>query len=61
MIARANFGLRNAYRAMPVIRGVIDRRVLINFNCDPALAAKWLMRNVPHEWHTRGRMILEEA
>jgi hypothetical protein len=42
MIARLNFGVRKAYRAMPVIRGVIDRRVLINFNCDPTLAAKWV-------------------
>ena len=57
MSASIGFGVKNAYRAIPVIRGVIDRRVLVNFNCAPDIAATW----VPHPFRpklVRGRAMI---
>jgi hypothetical protein len=57
MSVPVSFVAKNAYRAMPVIRGVIDRRVLVNFNCDPDIAATW----VPHPFRpklVRGRAMI---
>jgi hypothetical protein len=61
---------------LPAIQGIIDRRMLVNYRLDPAVAARvipppfrqksaeldcaLLMRGIEHEWHARREMYCGE-
>ena len=40
---------------IPVIRGIIDRRILVNYRVDPEVLASILARALPPQAHQRGR------